>query len=280
VREQLRDLLRGDRIKDSVRTRLTAVVTDAMGPQQRRIDELHHELNQLRDELRRMVPHEVNRTLHRVDDLEERLRRDIVFAADRASASSSAEYAAEHMPTALLLPHPHQTLEHGLSLAPTGGMALEFGVYSGTTLKIIAAARPDSPVFGFDSFEGLPEDWRSGFPAGTFQVDGLPEVPGAELVVGLFDDTLPGFLEKNQGPVDLLHVDCDLYSSTVTVLTHVGPRLRAGSVVVFDEFFNFRGWQDHEAKAWQEYVDRTGTTFTFEAYTHDNEQVVVRITGV
>jgi predicted O-methyltransferase YrrM len=49
---------------------------------------------------------------------------------------------------------------------------------------VIAAARGDKQVFGFDSFQGLPEDWRSNMPVGTFKTGHLPDVPGAELVIG------------------------------------------------------------------------------------------------
>lgn len=209
--------------------------------------------------------------------LEIRDRRDMIAAAERCAVSSSAEFVQREMREARNFPHPHATLEHALSLAPQGGMALEFGVYSGTTLKIISAARACGGVYGFDSFAGLPENWRTGFDTGAFGVDAPPDVPGAELVVGWFDDTLPGFLAAHEGPVDLLHVDADLYSSAVTVLEHVGPRLRTGSVIVFDEFLNYAGWEQHEARAWQEYVDRHGVAFRYEAYTHDHEQVVVRL---
>ena len=159
-------------------------------------------------------------------------------------------------------------------------MALEFGVYTGTTLRAIAQARGDGGVHGFDSFQGLPENWRAGFTAGTFDDVEPPEVPGAELVVGWFADTLPTFLEGHAGHVDLLHLDADLYSSTVTVLEHVGPRLRPGSVVVFDEYLNHPGWEEGEHRAWTEYAERAGLTFTYEAFTHDSEQVVVVVTGV
>ncbi|KAI1085474.1 hypothetical protein F5B20DRAFT_5159 [Whalleya microplaca] len=118
---------------------------------------------------------------------------------------------------------------------------------------------------------------RSMFDTGAFAVDAPPEVPGAELVVGRFDESLPPFLAGHSGPIALLHVDSDLYSSAVTVLEHCGPRLVAGSIVVFDEYFNFPGWERHEHRAWQEYVARTGTRFTWLAYTGDDEQVVIRI---
>ncbi|MEJ2886614.1 class I SAM-dependent methyltransferase [Actinomycetospora sp. OC33-EN06] len=215
-----------------------------------------------------------------VVEREIRDRRDIVSAGDREAVTSSADFVREAMPGARHFPHPHTTLRHGLELAPHGGMALEFGVYTGTTLRIIAETRDDGQVFGFDSFQGLPEHWRAGFAAGTFADAEPPAVPGAELVVGWFADTLPAFLEENPGPVDLLHLDADLYSSTATVLENVGPRLRPGSVIVFDEYLNHPGWEDGEHLAWTEYVARTGIDFTYEAFTYDNEQVVVVVTSV
>lgn len=212
-------------------------------------------------------------------DLEYRSRRNLVYVGEQEAARDSAQFAREEMGAAHHLHDPRATLEYGLSLAPADGMALEFGVFSGSTLRVIAQARGGRGVYGFDSFQGLPEDWRAGYTAGTFDADGLPDVPGAELVVGLFADTLPGFLAEHDGPVAFLHVDCDLYSSTVTVLEHVGPRLREGSVVVFDEYFNYPGWREHEHRAWREYTDRAGVKFRYEGFTVDNEQVVVRLTG-
>jgi hypothetical protein len=137
-------------------------------------------------------------------EFETRMRRDIVFAGEQRAAQESSEFAVRHMSAARQFGHPHETLEYGLSLAPTGGLALEFGVYSGTTLKLISAARGGAQVYGFDSFDGLPEHWQHGFPAGSFQADSPPDMPGAELVVGLFEDTLPGFLDRP--PVFLLCV--------------------------------------------------------------------------
>ena len=206
---------------------------------------------------------------------EVRDRRDMLAAGERAAVASSAAFVQEQMPGARTFPSPRETLEYALSLAPDGGMALEFGVYSGTTLTRIAAARGGVGVYGFDSFVGLPEDWRAGFSRGTFAVESPPVVHGAELVIGWFADTLPGFLATHPGPVDVLHLDADLYSSTATVLAGVGPRLRPGSVVIFDEYLNHPGWQHGEHRAWSEYVASSGLAFRYEALTHDHEQVVV-----
>lgn len=202
----------------------------------------------------------------------------ILHEAHALALRDSAQFTLQNMPKARSFPLPHDTLRHALSLAPSGGMTLEFGVYSGTTLRIIAESRKGQGlVYGFDSFEGLPEAWRTDFQKGAFAVDELPKVDGAELVKGWFDQTLPAFLERHPGFVDFLHVDCDLYSSTKTVFDLVGPRLRPGSVVLFDEFFNYPGWQQHEYKAWNEFLEQTGLHCTYEAYTVCSEQVVARI---
>ncbi|MGH3862114.1 class I SAM-dependent methyltransferase [Actinokineospora sp.] len=265
-----------ENLKRSLREKLKQAVDEV-------VSRYHHEQARELESLREQVTslqHRLDRQSDYVREFEERSRKDIVFASDRDAAADSGEFAQRHMSTAKHFPHPHQTLEHGLSLAPSGGMALEFGVYTGTTLKIIATARGGEDVYGFDSFEGLPDNWRLGFPAGAFRVDGLPDVPGAELVVGWFDDTLPKFLEEHEGPVDFLHVDGDLYSSAKTVLELVGPRLRVGSIIVFDEFFNYPGWREHEYKAWEEFLAASSIEAEYLAYTHLNEQVVVRITAV
>jgi hypothetical protein len=237
----------------------------------------------LRDDLARQEERAVQRHHDMITAMhgwERRQRRDVFTALEQGAARSSAELVRREMPSVALHVHPHDTLRHALAQAPAEGMALEFGVASGTTLRIIAAAREDGPVHGFDSFEGLPEHWRLGFDAGAFATDQPPDVEGAELVVGWFDDVLPGFLDAHPGPVAFLHVDCDLHSSTVTVLEQVGPRFTQGTIVLFDEYFNYPGWQDHEHRAWTEYADKAGLSWEYLGLTMDDEQVSVRITGV
>ncbi|WP_081736303.1 class I SAM-dependent methyltransferase [Amycolatopsis orientalis] len=234
---------------------------------------------ELRTDVEAIVRRETDRLAQALRDVEFRARRDIDAAGERNAVSATEEFVREHLPTATTFPHPRETLQYALDLAPAGGMALEFGVYSGSTLKVIANARAGHEVYGFDSFQGLPEDWRPNIPAGAFTAERPPEVDGAELVVGWFADTLAGFLDEHPGPVAFLHLDADLYSSTKSVLDHVGPRLRPGSIVLFDEYFNYPGWEKHEHRAWREYVERSGTEFDYLCYTSNNEQLAVRITG-
>lgn len=163
---------------------------------------------------------------------------------------------------------PHDTLTHVLGLRPTGHAA-EFGVYRGTTLRMIADVMP---VTGFDVFTGLPEDWRPGFDRGQFACQ-APEIEGADLVVGLFADTLPSW--KPPAPLGLVHIDCDLYSSTETVLTHLEPHLGPGCYIVFDEFHGYATAERHEARAWASFEKRTGVDY--DVIGHGREQWAIRL---
>lgn len=268
--------------------RIIGAGIDRVGPRlnhttDERLDHLHREIAELRGELRELrgeVIRQGDRVLDRVVEFEIRTRRDIIYGGDVQATRESNEFALDHFVHARQCEGSIETLRYALSQAPTGGMALEFGVATGDSLQIIAEARRGSEVYGFDSFEGLPEAWLNGMPAGTFAQEQLPEVPGADLVVGWFDDTLPQFLDEHPGPVDFVHVDSDLYSSAKTVLELVGPRLRPGSIVHFDEFYNYPGWERHEFRAWNEHVDKSGLQYTYTAYAYDDCQVTARIDGL
>lgn len=180
-----------NRLRRSMRDRLVRVVDEVVAAHHRECETAlaahHHEYDAgLTAGIERMI-----RALHEV---EFRSRRDLWAAGEREAAVSSERFVREVTPTARAFDHSIATLQHALSLAPPGGMALEFGVYQGRTLKVIAEARRHQQVFGFDSFQGLPEDWRSNIPAGTFATRQLPDVVGAELVVGWFSDTVADFL--------------------------------------------------------------------------------------
>jgi hypothetical protein len=170
-----------------------------------------------------------------------------------------------------------EPLDHVLALPDLSreGLWLEFGVYRGDTLRRIAAARGAARVVGFDSFLGLPHAWREGHPAGEFSTDGhSPNIDGADIVIGLFDESLPPFLARTPGQVTLLHVDCDLYESTRTVLRYVIPRLARGAFLVFDELLEYPGFENHEILALYE-AHRRG--FVFEWVCRHGEKAALRV---
>lgn len=150
--------------------------------------------------------------------------------------------------------------------APDGILA-EFGVWKGQSLAVIAQAGGGSPVVGFDSFEGLPEDWGAVLPKEFFRVAGLPPVASnVRLVKGWFRDTLPGFLAEDRRPFRFIHLDADLYSSTRDVLEAARGRLVPGTVIIFDELLNVVDWEKNEYRALKEHLIDRGVPFTYLAF--------------
>lgn len=202
------------------------------------------------------------------------------FGDDYANARHEAlRWVMRHAPSASIhAGHPSSVLLRALARAPTAGLTLECGVYFGRSLDIIAR-HSTGAVHGFDSFQGLPEAWTEHEGAGTYTTAGrLPTVPGhVRLHPGWFEDTLPGFLADNPGPIRLLHVDCDLYSSTRTVLALAAPRLRPGSIVVFDDLLAFPGCEDHELRAFEEFTGSSGLRWEITAACLLGREVALRV---
>ena len=171
-------------------------------------------------------------------------------------------------------------LRHALSACGAPGLYLEFGVYTGRSITLIAVTLgEETPVHGFDSFEGLPEDWIEGEDKGAYDAGGtLPTVPSnVWLHPGWFEDSLPVFLRQQKAPVAFANIDCDIYSSTRTVLEQLAPRLGPGSVLVFDEYFAYPGWRDHEYRAFQEFVAEQGLAYEVLALSPFTRQATIRI---
>jgi glycosyltransferase involved in cell wall biosynthesis len=155
------------------------------------------------------------------------------------------------------------------------GLWLEFGVFQGKSLRQLVAACGDAKVYGFDSFKGLPEDWKPNVRKGSFAVNAPPIVEGAELVVGMFADTLPGFVFSD--PVTLVHIDCDIGSAASTALRAVVPHLADGAFIVFDELWNYEGFERHEMRALYDQLILTGHWVQF-LYRSPLEPVACRVT--
>jgi len=190
------------------------------------------------------------------------------------------DYIIAHMAEAMVLPDRLDLLKFALSRAPSEGLVLEFGVEKGASLRHLGSLTARQ-VHGFDSFEGLPGDWsgtKEG--AGAFSLRGrLPKVPAnARLHVGWFDKTLPVFLAEHMGTCALIHVDCDIYISTAIIFEQLRPRIGPGTVIVFDEYFNYPGWRAHEYKAFQEFIALTGLTYRYLGFSAEKGHVAVVIT--
>jgi tetratricopeptide (TPR) repeat protein len=172
-----------------------------------------------------------------------------------------------------------ETFQLAFKAAPKEGLVLEFGVRFGNTIRQLAKLTQQK-IYGFDSFEGLPEVWHHE-PKGSYTTRGeIPKVPHqVELIQGWFDQTLPQFLESYSGSVRLINVDCDIYSSTKTVLDALAPRIVTGSVIVFDEYIGNEHWREDEFKAFQEAVTRYRWKYEYLCFSVFTKQVAVRITS-
>ncbi len=133
---------------------------------------------------------------------------------------------------------------------------LEFGVAGGTSFKWWCGHNTNeaSRFYGFDTFTGLPEDWNV-FKAGAMSAGGkFPEINDsrAQFHKGLFQDTLPEFLKTFQNDKrKIIHLDADLYTSTLYVLATLHPYLKPGDLLFFDEF----AVPQSEFLAFKNYVD-------------------------
>lgn len=200
------------------------------------------------------------------------------------AANETADYVEKNMLTAPYydsdpqLSHP-QLLELALSKVQIDGLNLEFG--TGWKAKSInfLAERIKGTLHGFDSFEGLPEPWFGKLGKGTFSTNGqLPIVrENVKLHPGWFDKTLPKFAATYEGQIAFMHIDCDLYSSTKIVFDILGDRISSGTVIQFDEYFNYPGWRNHEYKAFQEFVDNRGVKYEYLGYCASGFAVAVII---
>lgn len=153
------------------------------------------------------------------------------------------------------------TAEHGLADAPIA--YFEFGVNRGESIRwwYETNRNPDSRFYGFDSFEGLPESWMGDRVAGFFSTGGkTPRTADRRVrfLKGWFHETLPTALDLfSTTQQKVIHLDADLYRSTIYVLLLIGPWLQPGDIVIFDEFAD----SIHEFRAFEDFRE----IFGFEA---------------
>ena len=140
---------------------------------------------------------------------------------------------------------------------------LEFGVFTGASMRYWSNAlkHPDAILHGFDSFEGLPEDFDVDGPytKGTFDLKGkIPQIddPRVEFFKGWFDEALPKY-KLPEYEVLVIVLDADLYSSTQYVLNHFCSYIMPGTFIYFDELSR----TDHEPRAFEEFMKESGLHF-------------------
>lgn len=219
---------------------------------------------------------------------------DAEFVARKLATESSAAYINRHMHSVPMFSTQSATtrndkegrnalLDFALKQVTLPGLYLEFGVHQGGSINHIAKQLPEGKsIHGFDSFEGLPDKWLFGRGAGHFSLGGeLPMVGGnVKLHKGWFSDTLPAFLARNPKPFTFVHIDCDLYVSTKAIFDLAPDRFQTGTIIVFDEYFNFPGWEQHEYLAFKEFLESTKRSYEYIGCAPRHFSVAVKLGAV
>ncbi len=208
---------------------------------------------------------------------------DLDLMNSMRDVTSSAAFEAEHLKDAAAFIHRIQLQRWIARNAPlTGNLFLEFGVYKGDSINRFAELKPNVTWHGFDSFVGLPEAWNPGSKTGAFSRGGvLPPVHiNVKLIKGFFEQTLPDFVAAHRGEtIAIMHIDCDVYSATKTVLSLTRPLLKPGTVIIFDELINHQNWQNGEYKALMEFAAEQKLRFEYFAYARNGGQVAIKVVG-
>lgn len=200
--------------------------------------------------------------------------------ADDLSQSrlKSFQYLSHIKPMPKLLGSGYTVLKKAYeAISLQDGLILEFGVRHGTSIRQLASLT-SKPLYGFDSFEGLPEDWHQESKEIYSTRGKFPKVPPhVTLIPGWFEETLPLFLEKHEEDVALINIDCDIYSSTKTVLDLLSPRIKKGTIILFDEYIGNLHWEEDEHQALMESIAQYQWKYEYLFYSAYTKQVVVRI---
>ena len=127
--------------------------------------------------------------------------------------------------------------------AKVNGDIAEVGVYRGGSAKLICEAKGNKALYLFDTFEGLPDpcemDDRRAFHKrqylGSFEnaKTCLKEYSNVYIYKGLFPSTAEPIKNKR---FSLVHLDADLYKSTLSCLEFFYPRMNKGGVILSHDY--------------------------------------------
>jgi predicted O-methyltransferase YrrM len=180
--------------------------------------------------------------------------------------SASAKFIKQHLGTASLFDTKKggyfQFVMEEVCKSSNPGLWLEFGVRDGVSAKYFAKYAADYAqdkcLYGFDSFNGIRNDWSSiSEPRGSFSLHGqIPKpIPNCKFIVGWIEVTLDKFLLNNSSKISFVNFDFDVYQPTKFALERIAERLTPGAIIIFDEFHGYPGWMNHEKKALEEVLD-------------------------
>lgn len=201
---------------------------------------------------------------------------DLAHQLKSNATKEAIDFYQRNMAECIVFSNKKSMIDFELENIKISGSYLEFGVANAVHTNYIAKKISPKTIHGFDSFEGFPE-YFDGIKKELHDFHGkLPWVEkNVILHQGWFDQTLPKFVKNNNEKIAYLNIDCDLYSSTKTVLSNLADKLQVGTIIHFDEFLNFPGWKNHEFKAWNEFLDNHKIKFEYLAVGNRGEITLI-----
>lgn len=206
-------------------------------------------------------------------------RPTTIDVLENIALESSAKYIEANGKNAMIFKDRADLWSFAINKTDGNGLFAEFGVSWGKSLKYLSGCLPKNQIiFGFDSFQGLQEDFLgTPFIKGTFTTNlKIPTFPNNVILIkGWFSETLPIFLQNYNEYFSFIHLDADTYDSTKVVLELTANRIKPGTIVVFDEYFGYPNWQNNEAKAWKEFVEFHKKDYTYIAFS--SQSVAIKV---
>ena len=200
--------------------------------------------------------------------------------------NSSADFVEKHLDEALVCEGKLELRDFAIKKISERnksdeGICLEFGVFNGKSINYFSNNLPRYEFHGFDSFEGLNEDWFGNYrPSGSFDLKGkLPSVnENVILHKGYYNETLQPFLDANNiaSKIKFIHMDSDTYDSSKFVLETLLPCLNEQkTLILFDDFLSYPNWTNGEYKALYDCKEKFGFSIKYLGFS--DQQVLISI---
>ena len=194
---------------------------------------------------------------------------------------SSYEHFKKYFKTSIFL-HTWELRRYSINKANENDLEqkeyyLEFGVSTGNSANFLSK-HLKTKLYGFDSFVGLKEDMKgANWGKGSFDLKGkIPDLNKNVIPIkGWVQETLPKFLNEKKPNINFVHMDMDTYATSKFVLSNLKPFLNKSCIIIFDDFYNFSGWDVGEYKAFTETFNEN--EYKFLAFSRFGRQVTIQI---
>ena len=209
-------------------------------------------------------------------------RKELFYGLEKYAMDKSVEFIFENSTAATNYFKDHWKLrEDAFTRIPDVGLLLEFGVAKGASANyfssLLQKRNDDRTFWGFDSFQGLSEDWGgTSMSKGTFDRKGKPPKlnENVECIVGDILETYEPFLKAHRDPIAFMHIDTDTYTPCYHVLKLSTPRFINGTVILFDELLGYPNYHSHELKALEEVLPRDRYEYLSFGIAHQRANLV------